>query len=316
MVSTDYVFPRVSLLGSCAGDTMARARAMCELFFSCAQWLSLPCHQGQEPGLVPRSWKQKPWMLPQSVLFCPCLHSLCSHQLYLCLGGSNAGTGGFLWARHTLRLSRKPVRYTDSSWPTTSTSPSTGLTHLIQIQYWVQICCIPSSVHSTWQQTLKPDQFPSFPTWLWIIFTALVLDIVLSPVFFSLKGLHIDVFLICSWGEVSSRSYFTCFPLNVTFSECAGIFRNFKLEWNDFHTVIVGIMIISECPCLLSFLIGLLSKDPLCDPEEKIEARQDGSWVFEGLFSGKKTGHPYTEWATACTTWKHFLLVRPMYTAS
>lgn len=76
---------------------------------------------------------------------------------------------------------------------------------------------------------------------------------------------------------MSSGSYFTCFPLNVTFSECAGVFRNFKLEWNDFRTAIVGIMIISECPCLLSFLIGLLSKDPLCDPEEKIEARQDGS---------------------------------------
>ena len=76
---------------------------------------------------------------------------------------------------------------------------------------------------------------------------------------------------------MSSGSYFTCFPLSVTFSECAGIFRNFELEWNDFRTVIVGIMIISKRPCLLSFLIGLLSKDPLFDPEEKIEARQDGS---------------------------------------
>ena len=50
-----------------------------------------------------------------SVLFSPCLRSLCSQQGYLCLGGSNAGTGGFLRATHTLRLSRKPVRYTDSS---------------------------------------------------------------------------------------------------------------------------------------------------------------------------------------------------------
>ena len=46
---------------------------------------------------------------------------------------------------------------------------------------------------------------------------------------------------------------------------------------NDSQAVIVGIMIISGSPCLLSFLIGLLSKDPLFDPEEKIEARQDGS---------------------------------------
>ena len=41
---------------------------------------------------------------------------------------------------------------------------------------------------------------------------------------------------------------------------------------NHSQAVIVEIMIISGCPCLLSFLLGLLSKDPLCHPEGKIEA--------------------------------------------
>lgn len=41
---------------------------------------------------------------------------------------------------------------------------------------------------------------------------------------------------------------------------------------NDSQAVIVGIMIISGSPCLLSFLLDLLSKDPLCHPEEKREA--------------------------------------------
>ena len=44
---------------------------------------------------------------------------------------------------------------------------------------------------------------------------------------------------------------------------------------NDSQEVIVEIMIISGCPCLLSFLLGLLSPRsyfPLCHPEGKIEA--------------------------------------------
>ena len=60
----------------------------------------------------------------------------------------------------------------------------------------------------------------------------------------------------------------------VRFLECAGIFGNFELEWNDFQAVAGRIMIISGCSCLLSFLLGVLSKDRFCLSEEKIEAER------------------------------------------
>lgn len=141
---------------------MARARALCELFFS-------PVHSGYHYPVIRAGARSGSKVLEaealsvasQSVLFSPCLHSLCSQQLYLCLGGSNAETGGFLQARHTLRLSRKPVRYTDGSWSTTFTSASTGLTHLIQMVLGPDLL-YTSSVHFTWQQTLNHINSPPF----------------------------------------------------------------------------------------------------------------------------------------------------------
>ena len=90
---------------------------------------------------------------------------------------------------------------TDSSWSTTSTSASAGLTHLVQMQRWVAICCIPSSVHSCLAATQKPEQPPSFCTLLCGSFYSLGFGHHSDHLqfIFSEKGLHIDVFLICSW---------------------------------------------------------------------------------------------------------------------
>ena len=104
-------FLRLSLLGRCAGDRGARARTLCELLFLlCTVAISAESVAAGARSGSNRLEEKALSVESELDLFPPCVHSLSSQQWYLCLRGSNSGTGGFLWARHTLILSRKSVR--------------------------------------------------------------------------------------------------------------------------------------------------------------------------------------------------------------